>query len=141
MNKYFLSSKASRYVAIAVNVVLVSLDTLIFFFLPIDIGIKVALIVITLLLGILYLVLMLTTYLEINSIHHQLSYRFVQKSTISLERVNSVELRLNSLEQRETYSFILKDKNENPLSEIPSFLNKKNLEQANQIKSAIEAAL
>lgn len=141
MNRYFLSSKASRYVAIAVNVVLWSLDALIFFFLPISIGIKVALVVITLLLGILYLVLMMTTYLEINSIHQVLTYRFVQKSTLSLEIVNSVELKLNSLEQRETYSFILKDVNGKLLAEIPSFLNKKNQLQADQIKLVIEAAL
>jgi hypothetical protein len=141
MNRYFLSSKASRYVAIAVNVVLWSLDALIFFFLPISIGIKLALVVITLVLGILYLVLMMTTYLEINSIHQVLTYRFVQKSTLSLEIVNSVELKLNSLEQRETISFILKDVNGKLLAEIPSFLNKKNQLQADQIKLAIEAAL
>jgi hypothetical protein len=141
MNRYFLSSKASRYVAIAVNVVLWSLDALIFFFLPISIGIKVALVVITLLLGILYLVLMMTTYLEINSFDQVLTYRFVQKSTLSLEVVHAVELKLNSLEQRETISFILKDANGKLLAEIPSFLTKKHQIQADQIKLAIETAL
>jgi len=133
MNKYYLSSKNSRILSLLITLVFLLSMYLVVAVLDISIGVKIALVVTIVLLDILYLTLMFTTKIFVDTQNKSIKIRFVRLFKISFDQIHHAEASLVKSEQRENYVILFSDKAGNVILEIPTLFVKKGEKELDNI--------